>query len=55
MAKTNKKLVWCHKGQTPPVLLRIEEEEAKAMLELEGKGKGKGGEKGKMTASKRLR
>ena len=54
MAKTNKKLVWCHKGQTPPVLLRIEEEEEKAMLELEGKGKG--GKKGKkMTASKRLR
>lgn len=34
VAKTSKKLEWCHKGELPPVLLRIEEEERMAGKEL---------------------
>lgn len=34
VAKTNKRLDWCHDGETPPVLLRIEEEERQAAERL---------------------
>lgn len=51
VAKTNVRLEWCHKGQTPPVLLRIEEEERQA---LEGLGKKKKKDKKeKLTSTKR--
>lgn len=33
VAKTNRRLDWCHKGQTPPELLKYEEEEARAEVE----------------------
>lgn len=31
VAKTNKRLEWCHKGQIPPKLLEIEAHEHKAL------------------------
>lgn len=37
VAKTNKRLDWCHNGEIPPVLLRIEEEERQAMKRLNKK------------------
>ena len=53
VAKTNKKLDWCHKGEVPPVLLRIEEEER--LAEKDGREGGKkrrrkAGRKGVRTA-----
>lgn len=53
VAKTNKRLDWCHKGQTPPVLLRIEEEEEQAMELLAGKGKKGSKKSSKVTATKK--
>lgn len=54
MAKTNQRLDWCHKGETPPVLLRIEEEERQAAERLGGKSaKGKSGKKKGVTATQR--
>lgn len=41
VAKTNKRLDWCHNGEIPPVLLRIEEEERQAMKRLNKKTKTK--------------
>jgi hypothetical protein len=54
VAKTNQRLDWCHKGETPPVLLQIEEAERQAAQGLAANAGDKGGgKKGKGKKNKK--